>query len=525
MEILNESMEIDTFEYHVSKPSSYFNKSCNHVRQSLDFGYESLLSSASFNMSKNEPASHNVTASDYNFSQPSTPVKKMTATIQSATTPNRNILFPLSHPSTYVADVNGMYLASVSSSYQSPYKLSSSSSFSQFSASSSNSPINKLTQSPKFVLNTDSYINEKDDVKTKLLRSPAFKLTCSNSKKPYCTSERPVVRSFSSRFNNYASSTTLSTPTQEEFVERLIKNRLMPDNPEFLIGRRMGLDNVDILSELNQRSMNNVLDLIYSHLNPSDLVKIACVSKQWRQLIKQNSKLNEQRVQHIKLRRKIYFNTKENHNNSAGLNDSDFRDLQSLEMLQPLRPNQMSAKQKRDAFKRLREKTYAGISTDETPAFAFASLDLNCISNLDSKHSISGSRQLSASNCLTDEFINTVREVNRNLHDKAKHSNMDKEYRQISFNENEIQINRMKAKLIQSSGDDNDSSSMAASQLNEKIQINLAKKLKQQSPVKKSPRKVSQSPHKVFQLSPLSAKQNRIDLIGSKKSKKNLKRL
>jgi hypothetical protein len=518
MEILNESMEIDTFEYHVSKPSSYFNKSCNNVRQSLDYGYESLLSSASFNISKLEPASHNATTSDFNFSQPSTPVKKMTSSIQSATTPNRNLLFPPSHPSTYVADVSGMYLASVSSSYQSPYKLSSSSSF---SASSSNSPINKLTQSPKFVLNTDSYINERNDVKAKLLRSPAFKLNYSNSKNSYSISERPVVRSFNSRFNNYASSTNLGTPTQEEFVERLIQNKLMPDNPEFLIGRRMGVENVDILSELNQRSMNNVLDLIYSNLNPSDLVKVACVSKQWRQMIKQNPKLNEQRVQHIKLRRKIYFNTKENHHHSISFNDSEILDLEAF------RPNQMSAKEKRDAFKRLREKTYAGVKSDETPAFVFASLDLNCISNLDSKYSMTDSRQIiSASNSLTDEFINTVREVNRNLHNKAKNSYLEKEFRQISIDENEIQLNRMKAKFIQSSNDAIDSSSTAAAvQLNDNIQISIAKKLKQQSPVKNSPRKTLQSPRKVFQLSPSPIKQNKIDLIGSKKSKKNLKRL
>ena len=545
MEILNESMEIDTFEYHVSKPSSYFNKSSNNVRQSLDFGYESLLSSTSFNISKLEPASHNVTTSDYNFSQPSTPVKKMPIQMATATTPNnRNLLYPTSHPSSYVADVNGMYLASVSSSYQSPYKLScSSSSFSQFSASSSNSPINnKLTQSPKFVLNTDSYINERDDVKTKLLRSPAFKLTNSSSKNGYCTIEKPVVRSFSSRFNNYAtSSTALSTPTQEEFMERLIRNKLMPDNPEFLIGRRMGVENVDILSELTERSMNNVLDLIFSHLRPTDLVKTACVSKQWRQLIKQNTKLNEQRIQHIKMRRKIYFNTKENHHNSVSLNDSELREIRSAEFLQPIRPNQMSAKEKRDAFKRLREKTsYAGAtvnsSDDSTPAFAFASLDLNSLSHSDSnKYAISrDSRQLiTASNSLTDEFLNTVREVNRNLHNKAKnHSSLDKEeFRQISVDENEIQINRMKAKYIQQSSD-NDSlstttttSTAAATQLNDNIQISIAKKLKQQSPVKKSPRKVSQSPRKLFQHSPSPIKQNKIDLIGSKKSKKNLKRL
>ena len=39
------------------------------------------------------------------------------------------------------------------------------------------------------------------------------------------------------------------TPTEAEFMQMLISNHHMPDNPEFLIGRGMGVDHVNILGK------------------------------------------------------------------------------------------------------------------------------------------------------------------------------------------------------------------------------------------------------------------------------------
>ncbi len=158
-------------------------------RQSIDYGYDSMLSCTTISSSVSSKDS-------FVFSQPSTPVKQPTQpTIQL----NSSI-----HNHSYVADVNGMYLATIrnesaafqpscSSTYQSPFKLGCSS-FSHYSASNSNSPVKMFAQSPKF-LNTDSYLSERDGFKAKLLRSPAFKLNSTGMQH-----ERPSVKSFSSRF-------------------------------------------------------------------------------------------------------------------------------------------------------------------------------------------------------------------------------------------------------------------------------------------------------------------------------------
>jgi len=41
--------------------------------------------------------------------------------------------------------------------------------------------------------------------------------------------------------------TVKQTPTEAEFMQMLVTNHHLPDNPEFLIGRNMGVDKVNIL--------------------------------------------------------------------------------------------------------------------------------------------------------------------------------------------------------------------------------------------------------------------------------------
>jgi hypothetical protein len=176
---------------------------------------------------------------------------------------------------------------------------------------------------------TGDFIQERDNVNRKLLRSPAFKIKCNFSfmtspsfkEEHDSTHQRPVIKSFQSRFQSSMSPPTAipfknskTTPTEAEFMQILIDNHHIPANPQFLIGRNMGLDYIDILDELKKRSMFNVLDIIFKHLDddPADLVRIGCVSKDWRNIVCNDNSRNNKRLQFIKQKRKKYEFDKEN---------------------------------------------------------------------------------------------------------------------------------------------------------------------------------------------------------------------
>ena len=114
------------------------------------------------------------------FSQPCTPVKcSAPSTVygcnNSARTPD--------HKQQLVADVSAFYFASIRASAHKSETAPVTSCFGQFSASNSNSPVkyNLVAQSPKFVVHADSYIHQRDSLTSKLLRSPAFKISSRGS--------------------------------------------------------------------------------------------------------------------------------------------------------------------------------------------------------------------------------------------------------------------------------------------------------------------------------------------------------
>ncbi|XP_074846459.1 F-box only protein 5 [Carettochelys insculpta] len=55
-----------------------------------------------------------------------------------------------------------------------------------------------------------------------------------------------------------------------------------------LIGRKMGLDGIDILYELFQRDLRHLLANILRHLNEMDLINVAKVSKTWKKILKED---------------------------------------------------------------------------------------------------------------------------------------------------------------------------------------------------------------------------------------------
>jgi hypothetical protein len=103
--------------------------------------------------------------------------------------------------------------------------------------------------------------------------------------------------------------TAFTTPTQDEFIELLYRNHL-PPNPECLIGRHMGLDHMDLVGELNRRSMYNVIDIILRKLRPNDYANMYRVSKTWKHIIQADKKVNRQRIKFLKYKKEYIEATK-----------------------------------------------------------------------------------------------------------------------------------------------------------------------------------------------------------------------
>ena len=472
------------YESLLSTSASFFNSEtsrlgCTRINEDSVDSYNSVVDETSNSASSVSSNSNPI------FSQPTTPIKTASFKFNSATTPD--------FKQQYIADVNSFYFASIHrsstkpiESIESPIKpRAQKSNFGDFSAS--NSPIKFVANSPKFVLNPGDYINQRDNLKSKLLRSPAFKLA--NSPHPY-QQTKPVIRSFSSRLESNSgllgSPTTRATPTEEEFMELLFKNKHLPKNPEFLIGRNMGVEFVDVVGELNKRSMNNVLDNVFKYLGKEDLVRVASVNKEWRACLKQNRKFNKKRVEFIKHKRNIYETTKENR-------DCDKHNVPYYELLNDssLSHAELSINEKRERFRKRSSVSISG----QHQSFVFAQIDPNCLSSssMDVPDRASFSRP---------SLIGEIGRAGSSILDRMmSQRSFETEFRQISIadldKENDVCKSKMSRKNSFSS-----SEKLASPKF-------IAKHLKL-SPSKKQGSEVSHA---------------KVDLIGSKKSKKNLKRL
>lgn len=80
----------------------------------------------------------------------------------------------------------------------------------------------------------------------------------------------------------------------------------------------MGVEQVDIITELRLRNMHNIVDKIFSYLNLTDLVRVGGVNREWRQSIQDNKRIDQTRTKYIQKMRSQYRIHKENrHRNSS----------------------------------------------------------------------------------------------------------------------------------------------------------------------------------------------------------------
>ncbi|KAA0702556.1 F-box only protein 43 [Triplophysa tibetana] len=67
-----------------------------------------------------------------------------------------------------------------------------------------------------------------------------------------------------------------------------------------LIGRKMGLDRVDIITELTMRNLRHILSVILSLLSPADVYRFALVSDDWNDVISEDRKASYRRRCHMR---------------------------------------------------------------------------------------------------------------------------------------------------------------------------------------------------------------------------------
>ncbi|XP_074656579.1 F-box only protein 43-like [Tubulanus polymorphus] len=72
-----------------------------------------------------------------------------------------------------------------------------------------------------------------------------------------------------------------------------------PRDPANLIGRKMGVDRVDVVAELDVRNVVGCLRAILAGLDGADLCRMAAVSRTWRRVCLNDSTANKRRVDHL----------------------------------------------------------------------------------------------------------------------------------------------------------------------------------------------------------------------------------
>ncbi|KAM3613708.1 uncharacterized protein V6R79_003923 [Siganus canaliculatus] len=66
-----------------------------------------------------------------------------------------------------------------------------------------------------------------------------------------------------------------------------------------LIGRKMGLGKVDVLTELKKRNLRHILAVILGHLTPESIYRCGQVCKNWNELIQQDKQARSKRRDHL----------------------------------------------------------------------------------------------------------------------------------------------------------------------------------------------------------------------------------
>ena len=537
-----------------SQSSSSSNSSSK--RNSIDYGYESMLfsSSAGSSFHSSVHSSVSLSPSMVDFSQPSTPVKNFTTTTSNSNNNNNNNMSN-SSSKRFSADINGIYLATLRSDaspafkYQQQHQQQQQQHHGYFSTitSASNSPTHKTSAASA----ADTYLTEHDTFNKNLLRSPAFKASSSratyypfmsidspsprhtpnsSSHQQQHSQQRPVIKSLNARFqaNNLTPSppppppqTTPALCAHEEFMDILIRNRHVPNNQSQLIGWHMGLEHVDVVSELAKRNMRNVLDQIFGYLAPGDYVRMACVSAEWRRVIADDRRVNTKRRRHIRRARNAFETSKENR--SCGLDEWATVDAIACSHLGAsggAYAAKLSGEEKRRLLKTMTASSRTSMSSESGGSFSSSNSSLDTPPQSSSSSFIFGPLDVNRVNKwsdekrLIDELVRTVKSNSARSSIGAS-SSIETSFDHISLMDTASGSAPLgevanTPRILSTFKRLSPAKKQALLSLNEDVRIVL-------SPPKGTSKLHLNTAH--------TSANNKIDLIGSKKSKKNLKRL
>ncbi|XP_056378366.1 F-box only protein 43 isoform X2 [Hyla sarda] len=91
--------------------------------------------------------------------------------------------------------------------------------------------------------------------------------------------------------------------TMQELLGSLDCLDVSDDDLTRLIGRKMGLEQIDILSELKNRNLKHIISIIFKVLNVESICSIWKVSKEWREMVTQDKDACQRRKLFLKKRR------------------------------------------------------------------------------------------------------------------------------------------------------------------------------------------------------------------------------
>ena len=82
-----------------------------------------------------------------------------------------------------------------------------------------------------------------------------------------------------------------------------VLKRFSPKDTQRVIGRKIGLKEVDFIRELAGRSVLPVLNELFNNVTDADLCSMSCVSRCWARAVKTHKKANMRRLRHVNFKR------------------------------------------------------------------------------------------------------------------------------------------------------------------------------------------------------------------------------
>ncbi|CAH1772427.1 unnamed protein product [Owenia fusiformis] len=113
-------------------------------------------------------------------------------------------------------------------------------------------------------------------------------------KSDYKLKSTPVQSSSHHAWNEHS---PILSPYQDQILKKMMSH-FSPPEPDRLIGRKMGLDDVDILAELDARNISAV-STILAYIPTEDLCKICLVSQTWRTICYTDKRANIRRLTYL----------------------------------------------------------------------------------------------------------------------------------------------------------------------------------------------------------------------------------